>query len=173
MSQPPREDPMAPPQRPTEPPPSPVTPPPSPVPPLPGQGLPAPSPASDPASGWTPPSTGRSTSRRGWVIGCAVLLIVALLGVGGCAVLVWRGVGGAVLVVAGSHGEISSFRMDAGTSGTSIMFQAARGLDEADGPRLACDIVRPNLDNTDLADATWIIVNRAGDVIASDQTPCP
>lgn len=54
-----------------------------------------------------------------------------------------------------------------------MTFVAARGLDVPDGPAVACSVVRPILARTDWAAARWTIVNRAGDVIASDETPCP
>jgi hypothetical protein len=132
-----------------------------------------PPPGQGSSASWVGVTPGRPASRRRWVIGCLVLLVILVLAIGGCVALLWRGFGGAASVIANSHGEIDGFRVYTGTSGTTITFTAARGLDLADGPRLACTIVRPSLAGTDLADADWVIVNRAGDVIASSATPCP
>jgi len=160
----PGSPPATPPATPPGPPPPPLGPPPGAwPPPTPGPG----------GAGWVPPGAARPASRRRWVIGCLVLLLVLVVAAAGCIALVWRGVGGAVEVVASSHGQIDSFNVYTGTSGTTIRFTAARGVDTSDGPRLACEIVRPTLAGTDLADASWIIVSRAGDFIASSGTPCP
>ncbi len=75
--------------------------------------------------------------------------------------------------MAASNGQIDSFHVVSNGPTTNITFQAARGLDSPDGPRLACDVVRPALATTDWADASWVVVNRAGDVIASSEMPCP
>jgi hypothetical protein len=55
---------------------------------------------------------------------------------------------------------------------TSITFTATQGIDVDDGPRLACEVVRPALEISPYRGASFRIVNRAGDVIATDQTPC-
>jgi hypothetical protein len=76
-------------------------------------------------------------------------------------------------VIAASNGQIDGFHAFTNGSTTSITFQAARGLDLPDGSRLACQVIRPALASTDWAQTRWTIVNRAGDVIASHETPCP
>jgi hypothetical protein len=63
-------------------------------------------------------------------------------------------------------------RVSRATAARPVTFQAARGIDAADGPRLACEVIEPTLEGTDLEDADWVLVNRAGDVIASDETDC-
>ena len=107
------------------------------------------------------------------MIGClgliAILVIVGALGVSTLS----RAFGNGFAVMAASGGQIDSFRVFANGPVTNITFQAARGLDLPDGPRLACDVVRPALATTDWANANWVVVNRAGDVIASNETPCP
>jgi hypothetical protein len=54
---------------------------------------------------------------------------------------------------------------------TAVPFPAAEGVDAEHGAELACEVIEPTLAGTELADASWVPVNRAGDVIASDQTP--
>jgi hypothetical protein len=95
-----------------------------------------------------------------------------VIGVGACTVLFVRNFGSGLSVIAASGGEIETFRVFQGTGGQTITFQAARGIDATDGPRLACTVIRPTLEGTELEHAHWVLVNRAGDVIASDETDC-
>lgn len=150
-------------------------PPPPGAPALPPAGSPAwPPPAPAPGAGWAAPqAANRPRSRRRWVIGCAVLLILLVLGVGACTLLFVRSLGSAATVIGASNGRIDGVNVQNNNGRTTITFQAARGVDESEGPRLACDVVRPALAGSDQAEARWVIVNRAGDVIASDRTPCP
>jgi hypothetical protein len=104
-----------------------------------------------------------------------VTLLVILL-VGSCGLLLrdlGTNVGPAAAVMNASHGQITSFNVNTFNGRTTITFQAAQGLDLADGPSLACDVVKPTLETTTASVAEWVIVNRAGDVIASNATACP
>jgi hypothetical protein len=129
----------------------------------------------DQAPAWlsTPPPASKPASRRRWVIGCLGLIVVfviaAVLGIS----MLSRALGNGFAVMSASNGSIDSFNAVSNGSRMTITFQAARGLDLADGPALACEVVRPALATTDWADASWIVVNRAGDTIASNETPCP
>ena len=125
-----------------------------------------------PPSSWNAPTEPRRSSRRRWVIGCGVLLLLVIVGIGACTVLFVRSFGTGLSVVVASGGEIETFREFTGTAGTTVTFQAARGIDIADGPRLACEVIKPTLEGTELEDVDWVLVNRAGDVIASDETDC-
>jgi hypothetical protein len=121
----------------------------------------------------TPPPEPRAGQRRRWLLGCGVALAVVVVLVAVGAFYVSRSLANGFAVVSASNGQIESFRAFSNGSATTITFQAARGLDLRDGPRLACQVVRPALAATDWAGARWAIVNRAGDVIASHETPCP
>ena len=125
-----------------------------------------------PPSSWNAPAAPRRSSRRRWVIGCGLLLLLVIVGIGACTVLFVRSFGTGLSVVAASGGQIETFRVFTGNTGTTVTFQAARGIDGADGPRLACEVIEPTLEGTELEDADWVLVNRAGDVIASDETDC-
>lgn len=128
----------------------------------------------DAAPGWIIPTPERSgASKRRWAIGCLLALVLAAAVIGGAAFLFARTLGTGLAVIANSGGEIETFHAFSNGPTLTVTFQAARGLDVPDGPRLACDVVRPALVNTDWANARWEIVNRAGDVMASDKTPCP
>jgi hypothetical protein len=103
------------------------------------------------------------------LLGCGLLLVIAVVSI---AFLAWRAFGNGFAVVAASEGQIDSFRAFSDGPTLTVTFQAARGIDAPDGPRLACEVVRPALAGTDWTLARWTIVNRADDVIASDETPC-
>ena len=103
------------------------------------------------------------------MLGCGLLLVIVVVAI---AFLSWRAFGNGFAVVAATGGQIDSFRAFSNGPTLTVTFQAARGIDAPDGPRLACEVVRPALAGTDWALARWTIVNRAGDVIASDGTPC-
>ncbi|MFN8629586.1 MAG: hypothetical protein U0838_04475 [Chloroflexota bacterium] len=122
--------------------------------------------------GWPPPSPPRR-SRKPWVIGCLVLFLLLVIGVGSCTVFFARSFGVAGSVLAASNGQIDGFRANSFNGRTSIVFTAARGIDIADGQRIACTAIVPTLRNAG-ADDDWVLVNRAGDVIASkSNTSCP
>ena len=106
------------------------------------------------------------------MIGCGLLLLLLVLGVGACTVFFVRSLGSGFSVIANSGGAIETFSVVSANGRTRITFQAARGIDVEDGPRLACDVIKPTLAGSELAGADWVLVNRAGDVIASDETPC-
>jgi hypothetical protein len=166
-----QDDQPAVPQPPAGPPPAPPAPPAAPPPAL--GSTPGAWPSADPgATGWqTPPAPSRS--RRNWVIGCLVLVVVLVVGVGACTVLALRSFGPAGAVLVESSGEIDAFNVQTFNGQTEIVFTAARGIDEADGPRLACQVIGPTLAGTDLDGTDWVLVNRAGDAIATNETPCP
>jgi hypothetical protein len=130
---------------------------------------------SDPPLAWMsqPAPESRPRSRRWMVFGCLGLVVIVgvAIVVGGFAL--GRAFGNGFAVVGASGGEIDSFHAYSNGGPTSVVFQAARGIDLPDGPRLACDVVRPTLASTDWASVSWVIVNRAGDTIATSETPCP
>jgi hypothetical protein len=101
------------------------------------------------------------------------VLAIAIVVLAAGAFFLSRSLANGFAVVAASNGQVDGFHAFSNGSRTTITFQAARGLDLPDGPRLACQVVRPALATTDWAEAGWTIVNRAGDVIASAETPCP
>jgi hypothetical protein len=121
--------------------------------------------------GWNAPPP-RPASRKRWLIGCLVLVIVLVIGVAGCAVFFVRSFGSAGEVVLASDGRIDQFNVRSINGVTHVTFWAARGIDAAEGPALACDVIVPSLSGTELASADWVLLNRAGDVIATDETPC-
>jgi hypothetical protein len=125
------------------------------------------------APGWVvPPLEPKPTSQRRRLLGCLAVLVVVALIAGALAFLLSRTLASGFAVMGASGGDIDGFHAFSNGPTTTITFQAARGIDLPDGPRLACEVVRPTLASTDWALARWIIVNRAGDVIASDETPC-
>jgi hypothetical protein len=107
------------------------------------------------------------------MIGCGVLLVLLAVRVGACTVMFARSFDTGQRVIDASGGQIDGFHFATYNGSTTITFQAAQGVDASAGPRLACDVVRPTLVRIGAAGVGWVIVNRAGDPIASDTTPCP
>jgi hypothetical protein len=119
------------------------------------------------------PPPERPPAGRRVLLGCAAAIAVVLIVAVALALLLSIALRNGNAVVEASGGRITSFHAFTNGPKTSVTFVAARGIDLPDGPGLACDVVRPVLAQTGWAAAEWTIVNRAGDVIASDQTPCP
>ncbi|MDL2335876.1 MAG: hypothetical protein QFC55_07590 [Chloroflexota bacterium] len=140
---------------------------------------------TQPTSGWSPPQISSAQwgspppapprSRRNLWIVAGVVALLLVLAVGSCALLL-KDVGDMLTpglkVVQGSGGQIDSVHVNNFNGHTTITFQAAIGIDFSDGPSLACNVVRPALATTAARDTAWVIVNRAGDMIASNETPC-
>jgi hypothetical protein len=140
----------------------------------PGSGAPGWPPVGGPTGGgWAPPTERPRRSRKPWVIGCLGLLLLLVIGVGACSVLAFRSFGSAGAILAASNGEIDGFNIRTFNGSTTIWLQAARGVDDSEGERLACEVIRPAIAATELAGTPWVLVNRAGDPIASNETPCP
>lgn len=126
------------------------------------------------ASAWSvPPPDPLPKSRKRLLLLCGVVLAAIVIGVVAVVFLVSAALKNGNAVVDASAGRIEGFHAFSSGPNTTITFVAARGIDLPAGPGLACDVVRPVLARTDWAQARWTITNRAGDVIASNQTPCP
>jgi hypothetical protein len=123
-----------------------------------------------PQGAWAPPPR---RSRKPFVIGCLLVIVLFIVGVGACTAVLLRSFGVAADVMAASGGQIDGFHANTINGTTSVTFQAARGVTEAQGTTLACTVIKPKLAGTEWAGVTWVLVNRAGDVIASDRTACP
>jgi hypothetical protein len=102
-----------------------------------------------------------------------VLLLLVIVGIGACTLLVVRNFGAGFGVIANSAGDITTFSANSVNGRTTITFEAARGIDVEDGEFLACEVIKPTLAGSDLASADWVLVTPAGDVLATDETPCP
>jgi hypothetical protein len=133
-------------------------------------------PASPPQMTWYPPPPPVKRSRRTLWIVLGVVTLVLLLVIWSCSQFIGQlgnSFGPGFAVINASNGQITNFNVNTFNGRTTVYFTAARGLDLPDGPRLACDVVGPAIEGTTLAGAEWVILNRAGDVIASSDTPCP
>lgn len=121
---------------------------------------------------WSVAPPERPPTGRRVLLGCGAAIAVVLIVAVAFALVFSIGLRNGNAVVEASGGRITSFHAFTNGLKTSVTFVAARGIDLPDGPSLECDVVRPVLARTDWAAAEWTIINRAGDVIASDRTPC-
>ena len=148
----------------------------------PGHQGPPPSALQPPAgSSWQAPGSGRPSSwraartetrRRSFWLACLVVILVPVLLV--LAVLVFAGkeVGAIVSFPGETGGQITTANIRTIAGRTRWELFAAPGLDLADGARLACDVVRPVFVRRGILNPEFYVLNRAGDVISSWQTPC-
>lgn len=151
--------------------------PPPPPPASPPTGMPpAPSWAGPPPVYWGSTAPAKPRSRRTLWIALGIVAVLLLLGLWACSLLLkdlGNNFGPAAAVISAADGQITGFRVNTFNGRTTITFQAAQGVDVADGPSLACNVVKPTLASTTAQATAWVIVNRAGDVIGSSETPCP
>jgi hypothetical protein len=129
-------------------------------------------PPQEARGGWTPGGPRGSLAGR-WFIGCGALLLLLAIGVGSCVSSLGRTAGAGAVVLATSGGEIDGFAPEYIDGKTRFVFSAAPGIGPRDGLRLGCGVVRPGLAKMNAADQAWILMDRAGEVIASSETPCP
>ena len=101
-----------------------------------------------------------------------MVIVVPLLLVAVVLVSFGNEVGTMASVPGETGGQITSVSATTVNGRTQWELFAAPGLDVRDGARLACDVVRPILVRHGLRDAEFYVLNRAGDVIGSWQTPC-
>lgn len=73
---------------------------------------------------------------------------------------------------AGSNGRITGVNEVTTTSGTTFTIYAAVGVGPAEAVQLACDVVRPILAREGYSDARFVVLDRAGDILATQSTTC-
>jgi hypothetical protein len=121
-------------------------------------------------SGW---QLGRTEPRRRtfW-LGCLAIILVPVVLVAAILLLVRNEVGTIVDFAGDTGGQITSVDVHQVEGRLQWELYAAPGLGPRDGPQLACDVVRPVFRRHGVANAEFYVLDRAGDVIASWQTPC-
>ena len=129
-------------------------------------------PPPDPSQGWTPGGARGPLAGR-WLIGCGALLLLVAIGVAIAVSSIGQLGSAAGTVIAASGGEIDGYRTEVVNGRTVLVFDAAPGIGARDGIRLGCGVVRPTLAKTVLRLEPWLLIDRAHEVIATSETPCP
>ncbi|MGD0123327.1 MAG: hypothetical protein ABSC46_12300 [Candidatus Limnocylindrales bacterium] len=101
-----------------------------------------------------------------------VVLVVILVGVGGCLV-----------VVAPAVSTTLKLNGDLGARGSKVEVQFINGQTiwvihvapgyEGGATDMACNVVRPDLQGTQFANSSFELVDQRGYLLADDTTPCP
>lgn len=122
------------------------------------------------ASSWRAART-ETRRRTFWLIMLTIVLVPVVVVLIALA-LAGREVGVIASISDDTDGLIT--RASINTVGGRVQWElfAAPGLGEADGTRLACDVVRPVFSRHGIRDAEFYVLDRAGDVIGSWRTFC-
>jgi hypothetical protein len=75
-------------------------------------------------------------------------------------------------LIAGGNGRITSVNFVTVNGATTLNIDAAAGVSGQAGIDLACDVVEPTLLRDGYANARFSLFDRAGDVLATDETAC-
>jgi hypothetical protein len=75
-------------------------------------------------------------------------------------------------LTAGSNGRITGVNEVTTTNGTTFSIYAAVGVGPAEGIELACSVVRPILARDGYSTARFVVLDRAGDILATESTTC-
>jgi hypothetical protein len=127
-------------------------------------------PGAGKASAWRASRT--ETRRRTFWLMILVIVLVPVVAVLVALAFAGREVGVIASISDDTDGQIT--RASVNTVGGRVQWElfAAQGLGQADGTRLACDVVRPVFSRHGLRDAEFYVLDRAGDVIGSWRTFC-
>ena len=140
----------------------------------PGWGAPPPAwgaPQGYQQPGWGPPPVKRKS--HGCLIGCLVVLVLFVVGVGACTVAIYPSASAMIRMYSDLGPLTKSVEMNTINGQTVIVIELAPGHEtEQDAVHIACDIVRPDIRGTWFANASFEIIDSNGDVLADDTTPC-
>jgi len=119
----------------------------------------------------------RAWPRRHWRALTAVAVVVILVAAGAIAVAGLVGTFGGYVraemdILSASDGRITNVNFYSTTEGTEFYVYAAPGVGAAEGLDLACRVVRPTLIRDGYGSAGFEVLDRAGDTLATDSTPC-
>ena len=140
------------------------------------QPSPGPAASAPPISGWQLPAEmdpswrSRPWPRRHWrpllFLGLVAVVVVILVGLFSSSFKTIND------LTAGSNGQITGVNETTTTNGTSFSIYAAVGVGPAEGVQLACTVVKPILARDGYATARFAVLDRAGDILATELTDC-
>jgi hypothetical protein len=158
------------------------------APPQPNQtGWAAPPPPNQPGWGAPPPPMGAPTGygQPGWppapakrnnhgcLIGCLVVFVLFVFGVGACTVAVYPTASAMVRMTVDLGPRTTGVHFNTDNGQTVIVIELAPGYEnEQDAKDIACNIVRPDIRGTWFSNARFEIIDSNGDILADDTTPC-
>ena len=140
------------------------------APPPPNQGWGAPS--GYPQPGWGAPPPPKRNS-HGCLIGCLVVFVLFVFGVGACTVAVYPSASAMIRMYSDLGPRTTSIQMNTENGQTVILIELAPGHEsEGEAKYIACNIVQPDIRGTWFANARFEIIDSNGDVLATETTPC-
>jgi hypothetical protein len=126
-----------------------------------------------PQPGWGAGPPPRRSNRRGCLIGCLVVVVLLLVGIGGCTYVAWPYIQTDIRILQdGGTDRISSVSFSVVNSRTVWVVHLQPGHD-ADAQTLACTVVGPALRDSQFKNDDFEIVSSSGEVLATNDTPCP
>ena len=148
-------------------------------------GWAAPPEANQPAQpGWGQPPAQPGWGQPGWNAappakkghGCLIAFLIVLglliVGVGACTWFVYPYVSTEIKLLNDLGTErVSSVEFNIENGRTTWIIRVNPGYED-EATYMACHIIRPDLQGTQFANDSFVVVNRYGRVLASDQTPC-
>ena len=115
----------------------------------------------------------RSGNRHGCLIGVVIVLVLVVLGVGGCTVFALPYIQTDVKLTQDLGSAASSVSINSTNGDTVWVITLKDGYDsQAQAEALACAVVKPDLAGTKFANDQFRIVDHDGYLVADDTTPC-
>jgi hypothetical protein len=136
----------------------------------PGWGQPPAQPGWGGQPGWSaaPPAK----KGHGCLIAFLIVLALLIVGVGACVWFAYPYASTEIKLLNDLGAEkVSSVEFDMENGHTTWTIRVNPGYED-EATYMACHIIRPDLQGTQFANDSFVVVDRYGRILASDQTPC-
>jgi hypothetical protein len=122
--------------------------------------------------GWGPPPNRSFASRHGCLLAFVIVLVLALVGVGGCVVLLAPTIGTDITLTRDLGPRASRVQFNIVNGRTFWTIELAPGY-ESQAKSLACGIIRADLnEGTSGGNTQFEVVDADGALLADESTPC-